>query len=73
MTVHLLFAPTRVASMLAKLEIKQCAVRPSQPGVKFSVGAPCKNTVYEPDELLFCLNNRLLICLVGVLKIKQLE
>lgn len=36
-TVHLLFAPTRVASMLAKLEIKQCGVRPSQPGVKFTV------------------------------------
>lgn len=35
--VHLLFAPTRVASMLAKLEIKQSAVRPSQPGVKFTV------------------------------------
>lgn len=37
MAVHLLFAPTRVASMLAKLEIKQSAVRPSQPGVKFTV------------------------------------
>ncbi|XP_036441100.1 LOW QUALITY PROTEIN: centrosomal protein of 192 kDa [Colossoma macropomum] len=37
MTVHLLFAPTRVASMLAKLEIKQSAVRPSQPGVKFTI------------------------------------
>lgn len=36
-TVHLLFAPTRVAGMLAKLEIKQSGVRPSQPGVKFSV------------------------------------
>ncbi|KAB5586795.1 hypothetical protein PHYPO_G00005640 [Pangasianodon hypophthalmus] len=35
--VHLLFAPTRVASMLAKLEIKQSAVRPSQPGVKFTI------------------------------------
>uniref|UniRef100_A0AAY4DD36 Centrosomal protein 192 n=1 Tax=Denticeps clupeoides TaxID=299321 RepID=A0AAY4DD36_9TELE len=36
-TVHLLFAPTRVAYMLAKLEIKQSAVRPSQPGVKFTI------------------------------------
>ncbi|XP_037393064.1 centrosomal protein of 192 kDa [Pygocentrus nattereri] len=36
-TVHLLFAPTRVASMLAKLEIKQSAMRPSQPGVKFTI------------------------------------
>ncbi|XP_061674954.1 centrosomal protein of 192 kDa isoform X2 [Syngnathoides biaculeatus] len=36
-TVHLLFAPTRVACMLAKLEIKQSAVRPSQPGVKFTI------------------------------------
>lgn len=36
-TVHLLFAPTRIACMLAKLEIKQSGVRPSQPGVKFSV------------------------------------
>ncbi|KAM9724115.1 centrosomal protein of 192 kDa isoform 2-T4 [Menidia menidia] len=35
--VHLLFAPTRVACMLAKLEIKQCGVRPSQPGVKFTI------------------------------------
>lgn len=36
-TIHLLFAPTRVACMLAKLEIKQSGVRPSQPGVKFTV------------------------------------
>ncbi|XP_056900183.1 centrosomal protein of 192 kDa isoform X2 [Takifugu flavidus] len=36
-TVHLLFAPTRIACMLAKLEIKQSGVRPSQPGVKFSI------------------------------------
>uniref|UniRef100_A0A4W6EYV6 Centrosomal protein 192 n=1 Tax=Lates calcarifer TaxID=8187 RepID=A0A4W6EYV6_LATCA len=35
--VHLLFAPTRVASMLAKLEIKQSGIRPSQPGVKFTI------------------------------------
>ncbi|KAM6967635.1 centrosomal protein of 192 kDa [Aplochiton taeniatus] len=36
--VHLLFAPTRVACMLAKLDIKQSqAVRPSQPGIKFSI------------------------------------
>ncbi|XP_041845085.1 centrosomal protein of 192 kDa isoform X2 [Melanotaenia boesemani] len=36
-TVHLLFAPTRVVCMLAKLEIKQSGVRPSQPGVKFTI------------------------------------
>uniref|UniRef100_A0A672PXX5 Centrosomal protein 192 n=1 Tax=Sinocyclocheilus grahami TaxID=75366 RepID=A0A672PXX5_SINGR len=36
-TVRLLFAPTRVASMLAKLEIKQSAARASQPGVKFTI------------------------------------
>ncbi|XP_028985028.1 centrosomal protein of 192 kDa isoform X2 [Betta splendens] len=36
-TVHLLFAPTRVACMLAKLEIKQSGARPSQPGVKFTI------------------------------------
>ncbi|XP_076844541.1 centrosomal protein of 192 kDa [Brachyhypopomus gauderio] len=35
--LHLLFAPTRVASMLAKLEIKQSAVRTTQPGVKFTI------------------------------------
>ncbi|XP_059920680.1 centrosomal protein of 192 kDa [Gadus macrocephalus] len=35
--VHLLFAPTRVACMLAKLEIKQSGLRPSQPGVKFTI------------------------------------
>ncbi|XP_038162172.1 centrosomal protein of 192 kDa isoform X1 [Cyprinodon tularosa] len=36
-TVHLLFAPTRVACMLAKLEVKQSGVRSSQPGVKFII------------------------------------
>uniref|UniRef100_A0A8C5GIE9 Centrosomal protein 192 n=1 Tax=Gouania willdenowi TaxID=441366 RepID=A0A8C5GIE9_GOUWI len=36
-TVYLLFAPTRVACMLAKLEIKQAGVRLSQPGVKFTI------------------------------------
>uniref|UniRef100_A0A3B3UYU8 Centrosomal protein 192 n=1 Tax=Poecilia latipinna TaxID=48699 RepID=A0A3B3UYU8_9TELE len=36
-SVHLLFAPTRVACMLAKLEIKQSGVRSSQPGVKFII------------------------------------
>ncbi|KAM3873483.1 LOW QUALITY PROTEIN: centrosomal protein of 192 kDa [Diretmus argenteus] len=36
-TVHLLFAPTRVACMLAKLEIKQSGVRASQPGIKFTI------------------------------------
>lgn len=47
--VHLLFAPTRVASMLAKLEIKQSAVRSSQPGVKFTVSVflrPIFNFLY---------------------------
>lgn len=37
MSVHLLYTPTRVACMLAKLEIKQCSLRPSQPGIKFTV------------------------------------
>ncbi|TRY60767.1 hypothetical protein DNTS_029619 [Danionella cerebrum] len=36
-TVHLLFAPTRVASMLAKLEIKHSMARTSHPGVKFTI------------------------------------
>ncbi|XP_049586557.1 centrosomal protein of 192 kDa isoform X1 [Syngnathus scovelli] len=36
-TVHMLFAPTRVACMLSKLEIKQSGIRPSQPGVKFTI------------------------------------
>ncbi|XP_019735583.1 centrosomal protein of 192 kDa isoform X1 [Hippocampus comes] len=36
-TVHLLFAPTRVACMLSKLVIKQSGFRPSQPGVKFTI------------------------------------
>ncbi|XP_064883352.1 centrosomal protein of 192 kDa-like isoform X2 [Oncorhynchus nerka] len=35
--VHLLFAPTRLACTLSKLEIKQSGVRPSQPGIKFTV------------------------------------
>ncbi|XP_018618495.2 centrosomal protein of 192 kDa isoform X1 [Scleropages formosus] len=35
--VHLLFAPTRVACMLAKLELKQSGVCSSQPGVKFTI------------------------------------
>nr|XP_057909656.1 centrosomal protein of 192 kDa isoform X3 [Doryrhamphus excisus] len=35
--IHLLFAPTRVACMFAKLEIKQSGVRSSQPGVKFTI------------------------------------
>ncbi|XP_041963410.1 centrosomal protein of 192 kDa isoform X1 [Alosa sapidissima] len=37
MAVHLLYTPTRVACMLAKLEIKQSSVRPSQPGIKFTI------------------------------------
>ncbi|XP_069778568.1 centrosomal protein of 192 kDa isoform X2 [Narcine bancroftii] len=35
--VHLLFAPTRVACMLARLEIKQSRMRSTQPGVKFTI------------------------------------
>ncbi|XP_077577077.1 centrosomal protein of 192 kDa [Stigmatopora nigra] len=35
--VHLLFAPTRVACMLAKLEIKQSGVRLPQPTIKFTI------------------------------------
>ncbi|XP_072114551.1 centrosomal protein of 192 kDa isoform X10 [Mobula birostris] len=35
--VHLLFAPTRVACMLARLEIKQSRIRSTQPGVKFTI------------------------------------
>ncbi|XP_067887295.1 centrosomal protein of 192 kDa isoform X2 [Heterodontus francisci] len=35
--VHLLFAPTRVACMLARLEIKQSGIRSTRPGVKFTV------------------------------------
>ncbi|XP_060679851.1 centrosomal protein of 192 kDa isoform X3 [Hemiscyllium ocellatum] len=35
--VHLLFAPTRVACMLARLEIKQSGMRSGQPGVKFTI------------------------------------
>uniref|UniRef100_W5MTK4 Centrosomal protein 192 n=1 Tax=Lepisosteus oculatus TaxID=7918 RepID=W5MTK4_LEPOC len=36
-SIHLLFAPTRVACMLAKLEIKQSGMRSSQPGIKFTI------------------------------------
>ncbi|XP_043543637.1 centrosomal protein of 192 kDa isoform X1 [Chiloscyllium plagiosum] len=35
--VHLLFAPTRVACMLARLEIKQSGMHSGQPGVKFTI------------------------------------
>ncbi|XP_041101090.1 centrosomal protein of 192 kDa isoform X4 [Polyodon spathula] len=35
--VHLLFAPTRVSCMLAKLEIKQSGMRSTQPGIKFTI------------------------------------
>ncbi|XP_072324522.1 centrosomal protein of 192 kDa isoform X1 [Scyliorhinus torazame] len=35
--VHLLFAPTRVACMLARLEIKQSGIRSTRPGVKFTI------------------------------------
>ncbi|KAM9798612.1 centrosomal protein of 192 kDa [Neosynchiropus ocellatus] len=36
-TIHLLFAPTRVACMLARLEIKRSGARPSQSGTKFTI------------------------------------
>uniref|UniRef100_A0A8D0H9J0 Uncharacterized protein n=1 Tax=Sphenodon punctatus TaxID=8508 RepID=A0A8D0H9J0_SPHPU len=35
-TIYLMFAPNRLASMLAKLEIKQLGIR-SQPGIKFTI------------------------------------
>ncbi|XP_066435610.1 centrosomal protein of 192 kDa isoform X2 [Eleutherodactylus coqui] len=35
--VQLMFSPTRVGCMLAKLEIKQSGIKPSQPGVKFTI------------------------------------
>uniref|UniRef100_A0A5F8HGJ6 Centrosomal protein 192 n=1 Tax=Monodelphis domestica TaxID=13616 RepID=A0A5F8HGJ6_MONDO len=34
--IYLMFAPTRISCMLAKLEIKQLGIR-SQPGIKFSI------------------------------------
>ncbi|XP_030044497.1 centrosomal protein of 192 kDa-like, partial [Microcaecilia unicolor] len=37
MKVFLMFTPTRVACMIAKLEIKQLALRSSQPGIKFTI------------------------------------
>ncbi|XP_062395641.1 centrosomal protein of 192 kDa isoform X2 [Sardina pilchardus] len=37
MAVRLLYTPTRVSCMMAKLEIKQSSVRPSQPGIKFTI------------------------------------
>ncbi|KAM4027032.1 centrosomal protein of 192 kDa isoform 2-T2 [Anomaloglossus baeobatrachus] len=35
--VQLMFSPTRVGCMLAKLEIKQSGIKPSQPGIKFTI------------------------------------
>ncbi|KAM5158224.1 centrosomal protein of 192 kDa [Mantella aurantiaca] len=35
--VHLMFSPTRVGCMLAKLEIKQSGIKSSQPGIKFTI------------------------------------
>ncbi|XP_029446800.1 centrosomal protein of 192 kDa isoform X2 [Rhinatrema bivittatum] len=35
--IFIMFAPTRVACMLAKLEIKQLGLRSSQPGIKFTI------------------------------------
>ncbi|XP_053323211.1 centrosomal protein of 192 kDa [Spea bombifrons] len=36
-TIHLMFTPTRVGCMLAKLEIKQSGIKTSLPGVKFTI------------------------------------
>ncbi|XP_043922204.1 uncharacterized protein LOC122797744 [Protopterus annectens] len=36
-SIYLLFAPTRVACMLAKLEIKPSRLHPLQPGIKFTI------------------------------------
>ncbi|XP_069813914.1 centrosomal protein of 192 kDa isoform X2 [Dendropsophus ebraccatus] len=35
--VQLMFSPTRVGCMLAKLEIKHSGIKPSQPGIKFTI------------------------------------
>ncbi|CAJ0922251.1 unnamed protein product [Ranitomeya imitator] len=35
--IQLMFSPTRVGCMLAKLEIKQSGIKPSQPGIKFTI------------------------------------
>lgn len=35
--VQLMFSPTRIGCMLAKLEIKQSGIKSSQPGIKFTV------------------------------------
>ncbi|XP_056377488.1 centrosomal protein of 192 kDa isoform X2 [Hyla sarda] len=35
--VQLMFSPTRIGCMLAKLEIKQSGIKPSQPGIKFTI------------------------------------
>ncbi|XP_073446144.1 centrosomal protein of 192 kDa isoform X2 [Dendrobates tinctorius] len=35
--IQLMFSPTRVGCMLAKLEIKQYGIKPSQPGIKFTI------------------------------------
>ncbi|XP_053553214.1 centrosomal protein of 192 kDa [Bombina bombina] len=36
-SIHLMFSPTRVSCMLAKLEIKQSGIKSSQPGIKFTI------------------------------------
>ncbi|XP_041421390.1 centrosomal protein 192kDa L homeolog isoform X2 [Xenopus laevis] len=36
-TIYLMFSPTRVGCMLAKLEIKQSGMKSSQPGIKFTI------------------------------------
>ncbi|KAM8966922.1 centrosomal protein of 192 kDa [Pelodytes ibericus] len=35
--IHLMFTPTRVGCMLAKLEIKQSGVKSAMPGIKFTI------------------------------------
>ncbi|CAH2284707.1 Hypothetical predicted protein [Pelobates cultripes] len=36
-TIHLMFSPTRVGCMLARLEIKQSGIKSSLPGIKFTI------------------------------------
>ncbi|XP_018412330.1 PREDICTED: centrosomal protein of 192 kDa [Nanorana parkeri] len=36
-SVHLMFSPTHIGCMLAKLEIKQSGIKSSQPGIKFTI------------------------------------
>uniref|UniRef100_A0A8C5R1G7 Centrosomal protein 192 n=1 Tax=Leptobrachium leishanense TaxID=445787 RepID=A0A8C5R1G7_9ANUR len=36
-TIHLMFSPTRVGCMLARLEIKQSGIKSNLPGIKFTI------------------------------------